>query len=183
VAKVAKRLGVCATVVLLAAGVVGAGAPTAQAAPKLDVCALIPIAEASAVGGQPLVVNQTPLPKILTSQKDFLGECTLSGANPAMLDGTDPPLFLPTVTALKYSAATWKQRILTAKQSKASAKKVSIPGASKAVQLVGKCPPQTFDETLVKVGKRLFDVKVNPYFVSCPPPHSVEYAKVVVSHL
>ena len=178
-----RRFVACATLVLVGAWVVGAGAPVAQAASKLDVCALLPLAEANAIAGQPLVVNKTPLPKFVTSQKDFLGHCEWSGANPALLNGTDPPLFLPSVTVLKYSAAAWKQRITAAKQVGGLSKKVSIAGAAKAVQLIGKCPPQIFDETLVRVGKRLFDVKVNPYYIQCPPGRSVDFAKVLLSHL
>jgi len=178
-----RRFLACVTLVLSGVGIIGAGASPAWAAPKLDVCALLPLPEANAVAGQPLVVNQTPLPGFVTSQKGFLGHCEWSGAGSAQLDGTDPPLFLPTVTITKYSAKAWKQAITTAKVSGASPKKVSVAGASKAVQLIGKCPPQTLDEALVRVGKRLVDVKVNPYFITCPPGHSVQFAAVVVSHL
>lgn len=175
---------VCVALLLSGVWLIGGGDAPAQAKSKVDVCSLLPIPDASAIAENPVVVNVEQLPSIVTKQKGFLGHCEWSCACSFRGDGSDPPLFLPTVYLTKYSAKAWKSQIKFEKTGGAtSVKKLKIAGATKAVQLTGDCPPLNFDKVLMQVGKRMVTVQVGAYNISCPPAHAPDFAKVVASNL
>lgn len=163
---------------------VGVGGLPAQAASKLDVCEAIPAASLAPIAGHEVRVNLTPFPSVVTKQKAFLGHCEWSSTGSFAGDGTDPPLYLPSVIVVKYTAKQWKSQLKSEKQGGAtSTEKIKIAGASKAVLLTADCPPLNFDKVMMRIGKQLVTVQVGAYNISCPDPHAPAFAEVVASNL